>query len=51
MDLFWREAVYRIGDDDVLSKIDVLMDWRAFSPILRRGFGAVRGLGFRAMIR
>ena len=39
MDLFLREAVARIGADDVLSKIDALMDWRAFVPVLRRGLG------------
>ena len=39
MDLFLREAADRIGDDDVLSKIDALMDWRSFSPILERGLG------------
>lgn len=37
MDLFLREASGRIDPDDVLSKIDALMDWRAFSPILKRG--------------
>jgi len=37
MDLFLREASGRIDPDDVLSKIDVLMDWRAFSSILKRG--------------
>ena len=37
MDLFLREAADRIGDDDVLSKIDALLDWRAFSRILTRG--------------
>ncbi len=39
MDLFLREAADRIGDDDVQAKIDALMDWRAFSPILKRGLG------------
>ena len=39
MDLFLREASERIGTDDVLAKIDALMDWRAFSPILKRGLG------------
>ena len=39
MDLFLREAMARIGDDDVLSKIDALMDWGLFSPILKRGLG------------
>ena len=37
MDLFLREAADRIGDDDVLRKIDTLMNWRSFSPILKRG--------------
>lgn len=27
----------RIGDDDVLRKIDTLINWWAFSPILKRG--------------
>lgn len=39
MDLFLREAADRIGADDVLTKIDTLMDWRAFTPILKRGLG------------
>lgn len=39
MDLFLREASDRIGDDDVLAKINTLMDWSAFSPILKRGLG------------
>ncbi len=39
MDLFLREASERIGRDDVLAKIDALVDWRAFSPILKRGLG------------
>ena len=39
MDLFLCEATERIGADDVLSKIDVLMDWQSFSPILKRGLG------------
>ena len=39
MDLFLREAADRIGDDDVLAKIDALMDWGAFSPILKHGLG------------
>ena len=39
MDLFFREAADRIGDDDVLSKVDALLDWRAFSPVLKRGLG------------
>ena len=39
MDLFLREATARIGADDALSKIDALLDWAAFSPILKRGLG------------
>jgi len=37
MDLFFAEARHRIEADDVLSKIDVLLDWSAFRPILKRG--------------
>lgn len=37
MDLFLREVSGRIDPEDVLSKINALMDWRAFSPILKRG--------------
>ena len=44
MDLFHREAMARIGADDVLSKVDALLDWRAFSPILKRGL-ARSGMG------
>ncbi len=39
MDLFFREAADRIGTNDVLAKVDALLDWRAFSPILKRGLG------------
>ena len=39
MDLFLREATERIGADDALSKIDALMDWPSFSPILERALG------------
>ena len=39
MDLFLHEASERIGSDDVLVKIDTLMDWSAFLPILKRGLG------------
>ena len=37
MDLFHREAMARIGPDDVLSKVDALLDWPAFGPIFKRG--------------
>ena len=30
MDIFMIESVRRIGDDDVLSKIDKLLNWDAF---------------------
>lgn len=39
MDLFLREATERIGADDALAKIDELMDWASFLPILKRGLG------------
>jgi IS5 family transposase len=42
MDLFLREAADLIGDEDVLSKINALLDWRAFSPILKHGLGRSR---------
>ena len=34
MDLFLREVADCIDDDDVLSKIDALLDWQSFSSIL-----------------
>ena len=37
MDLFLREVSGRIDPEDVLSKINALMDWPTFSPILKRG--------------
>ena len=39
MDLFLREAADRIGAEDVLAKIDALLNARAFLPILKRGLG------------
>ena len=39
MDLFLREATEGIGADEALAKIDALMDWLSFSPILKRGLG------------
>ena len=44
LDLFHREAMARIGADDVLSKVDALLDWRSFSPTLKRGL-ARSGMG------
>ena len=37
MDLFLQESARRIGDDDVLTKVGALLDWPAFSAILKRG--------------
>ena len=37
MDIFLHEARHRIDTDDILNKIDALMDWEAFLPILKRG--------------
>ena len=37
MDLFLQESARRIGDDEVLTKGDALLDWPAFSAILKRG--------------
>ena len=34
-----REASERSGADDVLAKINALMDWRAISPLLAHGLG------------
>lgn len=39
MDLFLQKATERIGVNYALSKIDALMDWASFSPILERGLG------------
>ena len=39
LDLFLPEAADRIGDVDVLSKFDRLLDWRGFSLILKPGLG------------
>jgi len=37
MDIFLQETARRIGDDDVLAKVDVLLDWSALATILKRG--------------
>ena len=31
------EAADRIGTDDALTKVDALITWRSFGPILQRG--------------
>ena len=51
MDLFLREAADRIGEDDVLTRIDARMEWRLFSPILKRCSGRSPVPGLRATIR
>jgi len=44
MDIFSYEAFRRIGEDDVLSKIDALVDWRSIETILDKGLDR-SGLG------
>lgn len=39
MDIFMADAARRLGEGDVLVRVDALMDWSAFSPILGRGLG------------
>ena len=39
MDLFLREAADWVGAGDLLSKVDALLDWSPFLPILKRGLG------------
>ena len=39
MSIFMADAAGRLGDDDVLARVDALMDWSTFSPILTRGLG------------
>ena len=34
-----REAADRTGEDDVLTRIDALMEWRLFPPVLKRVSG------------
>ncbi len=42
MDLFSQDVSWRVGSDDVLSKVDGLMDLSHFLPILDRGIGRSR---------
>ena len=37
MDIFIYENGHRIGDQDVLRKVDVLMDWSLVSPRMKGG--------------
>ena len=39
MDLFFQEARHRLCEDDGLSKIDALIDWSAFLPVLSSVLG------------
>ena len=39
MDLFFQEARHRLCEDDALSKIDALIDWSAFLPVLSSVLG------------
>lgn len=44
MDIFSYESAQRIGDQNVLRKVDALVDWSSISAILKRGCGR-SGLG------
>ena len=44
MDMFVADAARRLGDDDVFSKVDSLLDWSPIEGLLRRGLGR-SGLG------
>ena len=37
MDIFSYESARRIGDQNVLRKVDALMDWSAISVLLKNG--------------
>ena len=37
MDIFDYENGHRIGDQDVLRKVDALMDWSLVSPRMKGG--------------
>ena len=37
MDIFIYESARRIGDQNVLRKVDALMDWSMVSPLLKAG--------------
>ncbi|MBD0866458.1 MAG: hypothetical protein GDA36_13175, partial [Rhodobacteraceae bacterium] len=53
MHLLLRKAAVRIGEDDVLSRIDAPVDWRLFSPTRKRGVGRSRigHQGYDLMVR
>ena len=50
MDIFIYESARRIGDQNVLRKIDALMDWSLVLPLLKSGLNR-SGLGHRDMMR
>ena len=35
MDIFMHESARRIGDQNVLRKVDALMDWSLVLPLLK----------------
>ena len=54
MDLFLRETSDRIGRDDPLFRIDALLDWGAFSTLLKcvgSGKGRKGTLGYKGFAR
>ena len=44
MDIFSYESARRIGDQNVLRKVDTLMDWSLVLPLLKSGLNR-SGLG------
>ena len=44
MDIFIYESARRIGDQNVLRKVDALMDWSLVLPLLKSGLNR-SGLG------
>jgi hypothetical protein len=50
MDIFIYESARRIGDQNVLRKVDALMDWSLVLPLLKRGLNR-SGLAPRDMMR
>ena len=46
MDIFSYESARRIGDQNVLRKVDALMDWSLVLPLLKSGLNRVCCQGF-----
>ena len=44
MEIFMHESARRIGDQNVLRKVDALMDWSLVLPLLKSGLNR-SGLG------